>query len=537
MSTTLERLQYGYDRNSRRTWRRRALTTGEDNAYGYDGLSQVTQSALGNLNQNCTAISAVPASEETWDYDPTGNWRGYRVEVDGSVSLDQGRVHDKGNRLTQIEDDPYTVVLDRVGRVRQVSPDASGDWDESQKIKWDAWGRVTQVKRANDDTVLGVYAYDGLTRRTTRAVNGVAHHCYYSDQWRPLEERKDSQTTAELHYYWGARHRDDLARRDRATIDGGSLDETRYVLMDYFNPAAITDAVGILKERYAFSAFGIRRILAPDFTPRSTSECGFELGFQGQFLDTESGFLNYGYRYYSLHAGRWLSKDPIMEHGGINLYGFAANSPTNSVDKLGLSVSVTNVGDHWFISVDAVICSECVDINGDGTKRQRLSEGELNLWATTIKNQFDSSFTGSNDLSAWVSPTRWEANLNISVRPKGKCPLPALRLFPQTILIKVTNNITGDDPNSEVLGRTPPIGGKQIFLNYQALKSDFLQLARTGAHELGHALTLRHPNDPLSIFKEKGVAYSPENLMLQSVLSSGTIIEDLQIYQIIQNYQ
>ena len=65
MSTTLERLQYGFDRDSRRTWRRRVVTTGEDNAYGYDGLSQVTQSALGNLNQNATAISAkVPAEVE-----------------------------------------------------------------------------------------------------------------------------------------------------------------------------------------------------------------------------------------------------------------------------------------------------------------------------------------------------------------------------------------------------------------------------------------------------------------------------------------
>ena len=79
MSTTLERLQYGFDRDSRRTWRRRAVTTGEDNAYGYDGLSQVAQAALGSLNLSGSAISGVPAEAESWDYDPTGNWRGYHI--------------------------------------------------------------------------------------------------------------------------------------------------------------------------------------------------------------------------------------------------------------------------------------------------------------------------------------------------------------------------------------------------------------------------------------------------------------------------
>lgn len=120
MPTTLDRLQYGFDRDSRRSWRRRALTTGEDDAYRYDGLSQVLQDARGNLNLNQTAIAAVPASVERFDYDPTGNWRGYETEAGGSVILAQHRVHDKGNRLTQIEGDPSPILLDRAGRMRQL---------------------------------------------------------------------------------------------------------------------------------------------------------------------------------------------------------------------------------------------------------------------------------------------------------------------------------------------------------------------------------------------------------------------------------
>jgi RHS repeat-associated protein len=107
--------------------------------------------------------------------------------------------------------------------------------------------------------------------------------------------------------------------------------------MDYFNPAAITDAAGDVKERYAFTAFGVRAILNPDFTVRSSSECALEFGFQGQFLDSESGLMNYGYRYYSPQMGRWTCKDSIEEDGGLNLYEFVANDGVNWVDHLGLA--------------------------------------------------------------------------------------------------------------------------------------------------------------------------------------------------------
>ena len=35
--------------------------------------------------------------------------------------------------------------------------------------------------------------------------------------------------------------------------------------------------------------------------------------------------------------GRWLSRDPMGERGGLNLYGFSNNSPLNFIDVLGLS--------------------------------------------------------------------------------------------------------------------------------------------------------------------------------------------------------
>jgi len=44
----------------------------------------------------------------------------------------------------------------------------------------------------------------------------------------------------------------------------------------------------------------------------------------------------YGYRYYIPELGRWPSRDPIEEDGGLNVYGFAGNRPISLFDLLGL---------------------------------------------------------------------------------------------------------------------------------------------------------------------------------------------------------
>jgi uncharacterized protein RhaS with RHS repeats len=44
----------------------------------------------------------------------------------------------------------------------------------------------------------------------------------------------------------------------------------------------------------------------------------------------------YGYRYYDPLTGRWPSRDPIEEKGGVNLYGFVGNSGVGHFDILGL---------------------------------------------------------------------------------------------------------------------------------------------------------------------------------------------------------
>lgn len=44
---------------------------------------------------------------------------------------------------------------------------------------------------------------------------------------------------------------------------------------------------------------------------------------------------NNSFAYYQAQQGRWLSRDPIVERGGINLYVHTQNQPINYIDILG----------------------------------------------------------------------------------------------------------------------------------------------------------------------------------------------------------
>jgi RHS repeat-associated protein len=50
-----------------------------------------------------------------------------------------------------------------------------------------------------------------------------------------------------------------------------------------------------------------------------------------------AGVTDYLYRYYDPVTGRWPSRDPIGEQGGVNLYGFVGNDGVSRSDVFGLS--------------------------------------------------------------------------------------------------------------------------------------------------------------------------------------------------------
>lgn len=57
------------------------------------------------------------------------------------------------------------------------------------------------------------------------------------------------------------------------------------------------------------------------------------------FAHSPSGLYLTLNRAYDPYSGRWLSRDPVGEHGGINLYAYVSDDPVNLTDPFGLDLT------------------------------------------------------------------------------------------------------------------------------------------------------------------------------------------------------
>jgi RHS repeat-associated protein len=104
------------------------------------------------------------------------------------------------------------------------------------------------------------------------------------------------------------------------------------------NVSEYLDSTGAAVTHFEYDAFGNTLVVSDT----SVGTSWYKLGnldnvhrFSTKPLQNESGLYYYGYRFYDPVTGRWPSRDPIEERGGMNLYGMVGNNIINGVDILG----------------------------------------------------------------------------------------------------------------------------------------------------------------------------------------------------------
>ncbi|MGE9269527.1 MAG: RHS repeat domain-containing protein, partial [Verrucomicrobiales bacterium] len=107
------------------------------------------------------------------------------------------------------------------------------------------------------------------------------------------------------------------------------------------NVSEYIDETGAIAAHYEYSPFG--RVIASTGSPDD-----FDFRFSTKYQDNETNLLYYGFRYYNPETGRWLSRDPIAERGGLNLYAFVGNNGVNWVDILGLAAGESC--EYWIVA-------------------------------------------------------------------------------------------------------------------------------------------------------------------------------------------
>ncbi len=176
-------------------------------------------------------------------------------------------------------------------------PSGAGTWDtiETRRYIWNDWNIIAEQITDNVQTnsTMNIYAWGLDLSGSLQGAGGVGGL---------LSDTKVAGSSANVYY----------------TIGDANGNISEYV-----------DQTGAVKAHYEYSATGEETYkfgsMNDDFTHR----------FSTKPFDQETGLVAYELRYLKPDFA-WLSRDPITENGGVNLYGIGGNDLVNKWDKLGL---------------------------------------------------------------------------------------------------------------------------------------------------------------------------------------------------------
>ena len=183
------------------------------------------------------------------------------------------------------------------------------------------------------------FAYDAENRRNRKQVfnwNGAAWVLqkdlrFLYDGWNLIAEL-DATNTTQRNFVWGL----DISRTPQGAGGVGGLLAIREGSESHLpafdgngNVMALVKASDqSISARYEYGPFGETLVVEENGVSNP-------FRFSTKYHDSETGLYYYGYRYYEPVTGKWLSRDPIQERGGINLYRFVGNNGVNRWDYLG----------------------------------------------------------------------------------------------------------------------------------------------------------------------------------------------------------
>jgi RHS repeat-associated protein len=274
-----------------------------------------------NLITALTESAQGRSQQWRYDYDALDRL----TKADRSDGLRYGYTLDAGDNLTRITDPEgtRTYAHDAGNQIAGFQYDANGNRieDETRTYQWDAENRLIGIGYKDAPQRKTAFQYDGKGRRVaTLETDGTkqteTRHTWCGDRICQARNGKDEV----LAYYF-----DEGEYRPQSG-------EQRYYAKDHLGSVRDTlDETGANLARYDYGPYG-------NFLGQPAQPPVF--GYAGMRYHAPSGLYLTKFRAYDPETGRWLSRDPIGEAGGINLYGYVGGNPISYHDPLGLTPEV-----------------------------------------------------------------------------------------------------------------------------------------------------------------------------------------------------
>ncbi len=306
-------VSFTYDDANRRTTK--TLPNGAVTEYGYDTASRLTEitykkgaATLGNLSYEYDAAGRrvktggsfartnLPSAINTATYDDTNRQTGF-----GSQSL----AYDNNGNLTSDGVNTYT------------------------------WNARDQLLSVSGSGLTASFQYDAFGRRVSKTINSVMMSFVY-DGPNIVQEKAGSTVSANML----------TGGIDEVFTRSDSSGASSLITDAHGSTVALTNSTGTIQTEYSYEPFG------------KTSQSGGASNNAAKYTGREddgTGLYYYRARYYSPVLQRFISEDPIGLEGGINLYAYVDNNPTNFKDSFGLDktkgMSDPSMGtyqDQWY---------------------------------------------------------------------------------------------------------------------------------------------------------------------------------------------
>ncbi|MFR4314489.1 RHS repeat-associated core domain-containing protein [Akkermansia sp.] len=264
-----------------------------------------------------------------YSYDNIGNRKTVR-ELEEEVSYDANCL----NQYAEIagREEHFTPVYDADGNQTRIRT-STGIWE----ISYDANDRpIVFTSQDGRTTITCGYDYRGRRFEKKATVNGaVSSHCWflYRDYLQVAElDLTHPEPLLVKSYLWDPT--EPMATRLLAVNcwknSSKEIDKHFYFIHDAIkNVTSIFDGQQTRRALYEYASFGDLLATEGDMAQEN------KFRFSCEYVDDELGLVYYNYRYLNPTDGRWISRDPISEQGGRNLYGFVRNNSIIDFDLLG----------------------------------------------------------------------------------------------------------------------------------------------------------------------------------------------------------